>query len=458
MGRKRISSAKGGADREAEDPNGAAAAARKGPRRRAGRGNRRPAGIAVTEQDGFWHLHGRLRIGGRVKRVRESTGLPATATNREAAEELRRQKEQEVRSELLWGVSPSVPVSIAVEHYLNRKRERPLNAIDISRLQEIDRKFGPRKLDAIPEADWIEFVDKRNIKNQPVTRERYIDCVMFFLAWCKKRPRKWLGQLPAFERDPKARNRKQRRARRVGELRPDLIALLIEHASPHLKGQMAIHWSTGARVSSIIYGCRCCDYLAAEGREQITFHDTKNGTDVTAAVHPWAAAVMEEYLEWRGVPADREEPLFLTHFRRPYTDNGKSAGGQTETAFKGMVRRTCQNLRKRALREAAELRRQGRGKIARARWAATQGDIALLAQLTPHWFRHLLATTMMAEGDLRSTMEQGGWLDMRSVLGYTHDVPSRRRALVGRMLTPESPLDTMLDTRLLDTHKKSDQH
>jgi len=55
-------------------------------------------------------------------------------------------------------------------------------------------------------------------------------------------------------------------------------------------------------------------------------------------------------------------------------------------------------------------------------------------------------------------MEQGGWLDMRSVLGYTHDVPSRRRALVGRMLAPQSPLDTMLDTRLLDTHKKSNQH
>jgi hypothetical protein len=259
--------------------------------------------------------------------------------------------------------------------------------------------------------------------------------------------------VPAFERDAKARYRKQRRARRVGELRAELIALLIEHASPHLKGQMAIMWSSGARVSSIIYGCRCCDYLAAEGREQITFHDTKNGTDVTAAVHPWAAAVMKEYLEWRGVPKDREEALFLTHFRQPYTDNGKSAGGQTKTAFDGMVRRASVTLRKNALREAAALRRQDRGAVARAGWAVAQGDIALLAQLTPHWFRHLLATTMMAEGDLRSTMEQGGWLDMRSVLGYTHDVPRRRRALVGQMPAPHSPLDTPLDTRILDTRK-----
>jgi hypothetical protein len=455
MGRNRIPGAEGGTDHEAQDPIGTTDATRKSARRRAGTPDRkrRAAGIAVIERHGFWHLHGRLRIGRRVKRIRESTELPATAANRAAAEELRRQKEHEVRDELLWGVSPSVPISVAVEQYLNRPRERPLNAIDISRLQEIDRKFGPRRLDEIAEQEWIKFVDKRMAGNKPVTRERYIDCVMFFLVWCQKRPRKWLGQLPAFERDAKVRYRKQRRARRVGELRPELIALLIEHASPHLKGQMAIMWSTGARVSSVIYGCRCCDYLAAEGREQITFHDTKNGTDVTSAVHPWAAAVMTEYLEWRGVPTDREEPLFLTHLRQPYTDNGKSAGGQTETAFKGMVRRTCQTLRKSALREAAGLRRQHRGAAARARWADAQADIALLYQLTPHWFRHMLATTMMAEGDLRSTMEQGGWLDMRSVLGYTHDVPSRRRALVGRMPAPQSPLDTRVDTRILGTRK-----
>jgi hypothetical protein len=27
-------------------------------------------------------------------------------------------------------------------------------------------------------------------------------------------------------------------------------------------------------------------------------------------------------------------------------------------------------------------------------------------------------------------MEQGGWKDHRSVLGYVHDVPERRRAIV----------------------------
>jgi hypothetical protein len=64
------------------------------------------------------------------------------------------------------------------------------------------------------------------------------------------------------------------------------------------------------------------------------------------------------------------------------------------------------------------------------------GDIALLAQLTPHWFRHLLATNLLATGDLKSTMEQGGWRDARSVMRYAHDVPERRRQLVRQMAAP----------------------
>jgi hypothetical protein len=36
----------------------------------------------------------------------------------------------------------------------------------------------------------------------------------------------------------------------------------------------------------------------------------------------------------------------------------------------------------------------------------------------PHQFCHLLATTMLGRtGDLRATIDQGGWLDATSVLG-----------------------------------------
>jgi hypothetical protein len=39
----------------------------------------------------------------------------------------------------------------------------------------------------------------------------------------------------------------------------------------------------------------------------------------------------------------------------------------------------------------------------------------------------------MLRKDPRATMEQGGWLDIRSVIGYSHDVPEYRRQLVAEM-------------------------
>jgi hypothetical protein len=52
--------------------------------------------------------------------------------------------------------------------------------------------------------------------------------------------------------------------------------------------------------------------------------------------------------------------------------------------------------------------------------------------VTQHWFRHRLATLMLGK-DPRATMEQGGWLDMRSVIGYSRDVPEYRRQPVAEM-------------------------
>jgi hypothetical protein len=56
----------------------------------------------------------------------------------------------------------------------------------------------------------------------------------------------------------------------------------------------------------------------------------------------------------------------------------------------------------------------------------------LLGKVTQHWFRHRLATSMPRK-DPRAAMEQGGWLDIRSVIGYSHDVPEYRRQLVAEM-------------------------
>ncbi|MGE0155035.1 MAG: hypothetical protein AB7R90_20645 [Reyranellaceae bacterium] len=54
-----------------------------------------------------------------------------------------------------------------------------------------------------------------------------------------------------------------------------------------------------------------------------------------------------------------------------------------------------------------------------------------MAQVTQHWFRHFLATTLQAAGWDRGTMKsQGGWTDDRSPDGYLHDIPDHRRRAI----------------------------
>jgi hypothetical protein len=204
---------------------------------------------------------------------------------------------------------------------------------------------------------------------------------------------------------------------------------LLESCHISLRAQLAVEWSTGARVSSLLYGARLCDLILAPGREQITFRDTKNGDDVAAALHPRAVAVLKEYLKWRGRLHDREGALFLTYRLAPYKDNGKSAGGQTKTAFNAGKRRARLRVLETAFAEARRLRAAGDRELALETLLGARDDARLLRKVTQHWFRHLLATRM-AHKDLRGTMEQGGWKDHRSVLGYVHDVPERRRAIV----------------------------
>ena len=434
------------------DRGGVPGAARKDHRRRQrargrkggrGRGPQRGAGLEVIERDGHWHVYGTVRAKGRSVRVRKSTELPALPETWKAADELRREWEGDILDTLVSGRAPPVPVAVAADQFLARRRKRPLNARDVNIVQEIAEKFGARRISDVGEGEWIAFVDHRNAGNKAETRERYITGVRSFLAWCQKKPRGWVAELPAFERDPDARKPKHRRARRVADLTPELVMFMIERAPPHLAGQMVAEWSTGGRASSILFGCRLCDLLIAKDdggyRGQLTFHDTKNGEPVVAALHPWACERLLAYLEWRGDLYDREAPLFVTPRldprtgkKLPYSDRRRgSGGGQNRTAFNGMRRRAVSAWRKEGARRALVLWRAGKRVAARDVLRETKDRAMLIGQVTQHWFRHLLATTIMAMGgNLRAAMDQGGWLTAESVLGYTHDVPEVRRRLV----------------------------
>ena len=394
-------------------------------RKRAGRRSR---GLAPQDRDGYWHVYGTLVAQGRAIRVRQSTGLPARDDLYQAAWDETRRIEREILAELSGEGGPGDFVAVAAERYLSRPRSRPLGASTTRIVQEIVVRFGLLRFNEIPTADWSTWVDERQAGNNAATRERFINSVAAFLSWAQRNAK--LKTLPTFERDKQARNPNRRARRRIGDLRPELIARLFDAAHIALKAQLAVEWSTGARVSSVLHGCRICDLIIAPGRSSLTFIETKNGRDVVAHLHPRAVAILEDYLEWRGDLHDREAPLFLTPSRQPYTDNGRAWGTQNKTAFNGAKRRAIRALRQDAAAEARDLWRKGQRKPARTVVSQAKADAALLAKVTQHWFRHLLATELLRHADLRTTMEQGGWLDPRSVMGYAHDVGEHRRKAV----------------------------
>jgi site-specific recombinase XerC len=316
-------------------------------------------------------------------------------------------------------------------------RDLSLGLTSIRYVKQASKQFGLRHVGDIPEQEWSAWVDKlcRNVKSE--SRERLLNTIMAFLCWCAKKPRRW-GTAPTFDRDKEARNPRRRARRPVKELSMPLIRHLFAHASPHLAGQMWAEWSTGARVSSILHGCSLSDLILAPGREQITYHNTKNGETITSHLHPLAAEALREYLKVRGRLHDRDGPLFLTEKNKPYRRNAASV--QNRTAFQAMKRRARTALRKGVMPQVRAVI-AGNRQEALEMLGKLRADHRLLGRVTQHWFRHMLATKM--RGDIRAAMDQGGWIDERSVMAYTIDVPAHRRRLVNEMHE-----ETEIDTRL----------
>ena len=377
----------------------------------------RAPSLKIIERDGYWHIHGTIRVAGKSLRVRKSTGFPAVPSTLKDANDARFEIEKDFRDEALYGIKPSVPIEVAVLGYFTKERARPLNKIDVARINKVMIHFKGRRLNTISEQEWKDYVALRMVGNQSPTRERFLNVLMAFLNDARKRG--YMSELPTFERVSEVRKPKSRKRRRVLELTPSLIAMMIEEAAPHLKPQLAVMWCGGTRVASLLYGCRFCDLTLTEGAEQIVFHDTKNGEAVTSVLNSWAVKILQEYIVHRGIPLDRESPLFLTDEGEPYADNDRAYGGQTKSAFNGMKRRVVKRLRD----------------------AGRHGEADLIEQITPHWLRHYLATRMLANGaDVKTIMQQGGWLRMESIDTYAHVATERQREAVNALETPDTDL------------------
>src|SRR4029453_740290 len=95
--------------------------------------------------------------------------------------------------------------------------------------------------------------------------------------------------------------------------------------------------------------------------------------------------------------------------------SANSFGVQNRTAFKAIKRRARRALRRAGIQEARQLAQAGQSETAGELVATVRANHRLLGRITQHWFRHLLATRM--RGDIRAAMDQGGWIDERSVMG-----------------------------------------
>jgi hypothetical protein len=425
--------------------------------RKGKRAGRRPRGVALRERNGYWHAHGSLRISGRSVRVRRSLGLAVAAVSQDEAETALDAYAAEIKARITGTVGRGDPASVAALGYLSVPRARPLTPSSIVIIKEITARFRERRLNEIPASDWRLWIDGDPLSGTPgrttgraaATRERILNGVFAFLNYCRRHH--GLTALPAFERDKAARNPNRRARRRVHDLRPELIALLFDSAHIALRAQLAVEWCTGARVSSVLHGVKLSDLVLGEGREQIIFRNTKNGRDVAAALNATAVKVLKAYLKWRGRLHQRDGNLFLTWRREPYVDNGRAWGNQNGRAFKGAKVRAQKTLMERGEGEAQRLLKRGQRRAAQEARDRAAADAALIGSVTQHWFRHLMATKWLRK-DPRAAMEQGGWLDVRSLIGYSHDVPDYRRALASEF----DDLDTLRSRATAARREKRD--
>ncbi len=281
-------------------------------------------------------------------------------------------------------------------------------------------------LDLAEPGPWNEVVNGMMAGNTPGTVNRFVTALTPFMGWLVAE--KYLPSLVTLARHKDGGPKKHVKRRQVAELRPDLLVYFFSFAAIHLRAQLYVEWSTAGRVSSLLFGCKLADLILTPDRPSITFHDTKNGDTVTAALHPEILPVLEAYLKWRGGLHRRNEPLFLTHRRQPYSIKGhlKGAGGQNKTAFHAARSRAV----KAKIWESVMARRAGDVEQA----IALKADARLLNQVTQHWLRHWFVTHSLAGGmSLTGVMGQGGFRSIGAVQRYQHDVDTVRRAAVAAL-------------------------
>ncbi len=399
-------------------------------------------GGTVYVRAGHFHVRGTVRIGDRSMRLRQTLNLAALRENKEVARGTAEQILRDARL-LLAGAPPRSFAENALD-FLQRPRKdnRPLGATDVAVIKELTAHFGTRLMRDIPPAQFVVFVDERNRNNTSETRERYLNSVVAFLKVAIAAGQ--YDKLPDFMRDQKARNPTTRKTRPVERVGQNIVQAIF--ACSHLANlaQYAVEEVTGARISSVLFGCSLADLDLAPGKMTLTFRQTKPGFDVPSALPETLRPLLEEYLAWRQqqvrarkVGPGSDERLFVTPNGRPYKWNPTYTGTRNKTAWRAAKRRAHVTIEgEYGSKIAARALEGDTGAVDTLRRQCAD-DLAILAKMTQHWFRHLLATNL-GRLDPKAAMKQGGWRDPRSLSGYMIADAEYQRALVEQRGTTTS--------------------
>ncbi|SDO47971.1 tyrosine-type recombinase/integrase [Afipia sp. GAS231] len=392
-------------------------------------------GLEIYVRGKTFHVIGTLRVGKRSQRVRETLGVPATKDKRQEAEREARRIAAGVRGRLGGGAVRKSVATLVSERFQSR-----IGPTDRRVLTELTAEFTARILYDIPPTEIVAFVDKRHLMNKAETRERYISSLCAFLN--RQIAAGQYPAMPEFVRDQEARNPAERSTRDVSQFRLALLEDVIDAAHPTIAIQLQVEYCGGTRVSSVLHGAALKDLDMQ--KMVLTFRKTKNKKDVPVALPETMREPMTQYLKWRKeqVRAGRVGPgsnerLFLSYRGRPYKENGSKWGTQNKTGFNAAKRRAIKTVGERYDNAIAEMKAANdRNEVDRL-MRLKEDDLNILRRLTQHWLRHKFATEA-GRSDLRAAMLQGGWRDVRSIMGYLIADAEYQRSIVENRGSPRS--------------------
>jgi integrase len=325
--------------------------------------------LTIRRRGKNFHVRGSIRVGPETRIVKEHS---CGTDRREDAEAYRSKLEADIRHEILYGRggrTQSLTIADAGLRYIARRGG--VRSYDLWRIGQINNAVGDRPIAQAADA-WIEFKRKRCGGLLPATVQRFRAT---FAAAVNYLAEEEGFDAPKLPRGEKVSNK------RVRYLTDEQADRLVAAYAPHVQPiAIMLRWQ-GVRIGEALRA----DWMHVNWKaDSIFVPESKNGEPRTVGMHSKTRAVLHRLWVSRGSPT--EGPIFLTNRGEPYRDprNYKIPSGSP-------IKKA----------HATACRRAG------------------IKHFHVHdWRHHLASTCVMAEIDLETIRQEGGWKSLRMVERY----------------------------------------